>query len=215
MPGGKEDTCVMLKSYDELIKIDVKKYCKKRDGLDYLPWAKCVELLHENGAEVVRWEPIPDPETGSSLIMTKVEFKDKNGNTNRCYETRIRATIDDKVYEMQTPVMNGSSPVKDNSMSQQRVWNSMCRAFVKCVAINTGLGFNLWLKEEENEDPYIPETLERKASAAKIKTIKNLCCSHGIDGDVWVTTNGRTWETLTEKEAAQMLAAIKARYGDE
>ena len=205
----------MLKSYDDLRKIDVKKHCKKRDGLDYLPWAKCVGLLHENGAEVVRWEPIPDPETGSSLRMTKVEFKDKNGNTNRCYETRIRVTIDDKVYEMQTPVMNGSNPVKDNSMSQQRVWNSMCRAFVKCVAINTGLGFNLWLKEEENEDPYIPETLERKASVAKIKTIKNLCCSHGIDGDVWVTTNGRTWETLTEKEAAQMLSAIKARYGDE
>lgn len=205
----------MLKGFDELRKINVKPYCKKRDGMDYLNWAMCKKLLHENGAEVVHWEPIPDPETGSSLRMTKAEFKDKNGNTNRCYEARIRVTIDDKVYEMQTPVMNGSSPVKDNSMSQQRVWNSMCRAFVKCVAINTGLGFDLWLKEEANEDPYIPETLERKASAAKIKTIKNLCCSHGIDGDVWVTTNGRTWETLTEKEAAQMLAAIKARYGDE
>lgn len=205
----------MLKSYDELIKIDVKKYCKKRDGLDYLPWAKCVELLHENGAEVVRWEPIPDPETGSSLRMTKVEFKDKNGNTNRCYETRIRVTIDDKVYEMQTPVMNGSNPVKDNSMSQQRVWNSMCRAFVKCVAINTGLGFDLWVGEEDREEPYIPETLENLASQPKIKTIKNLCTQHGIDGDSWLAQNNRTWDTLTEREAAQMLGAIKQRYGDD
>mgnify|MGYP006066248703 CR=1 FL=1 len=160
-------------------------------------------------------EPIPDPATGSSLRMSSVEFKDKNGNTNRCYETRIRVVIDDKVYEMQTPVMNGANPVKDNSMSQQRVWNSMCRAFVKCVAINTGLGFDLWLEEEGKEDPYIPETLEKPASPAKIKTIKNLCTSHGIDGDLWIYNNGRTWETLTEKEAAQMLAAIKGRYGDE
>lgn len=205
----------MLKSYKELSKLDVKKYCKKRDGLDYLPWTACVKLLHENGAEVVRWEPIPDPVTGSSLIMSSQTFTDSKGNTNRCYETRIRVTIDDKVYEMQTPVMNGANPVKDNSMSQQRVWNSMCRAFVKCVAINTGLGFDLWLKEENGNDPYIPESLEKLASSAKIKTIKNLCASHGIDGDMWVLSNGKTWETLTEKEAAKMLTAINQRYGDE
>ena len=60
----------------------------------------------------------------------------------------LKVVIDDTEYEMQSPVMNGSNPVKDNSMSQQRVWNSMCRSFVKCVAIHTGLGFNLWLKEE-------------------------------------------------------------------
>lgn len=205
----------MLKSYNELRKIDVRPYCKKRDGLDYLNWATCVQLLHDNGAEVVRWEPIPDPVTGSSLIMSSQTFTDSKGNTNRCYETRIRVTIDDKAYEMQTPVMNGANPVKDNSMSQQRVWNSMCRAFVKCVAINTGLGFDLWLDEEKGQDPYIPETLEKLASPAKIKTIKNLCASHGIDGDSWVRGNEKTWETLTEKEAAQMLGAIKGRYGDE
>ena len=34
----------------------------------------------------------------------------------------------------------------------------MCRAFVKCVAIHTGLGFNLWLKEEYNKlEAKIPE----------------------------------------------------------
>ena len=36
-------------------------------------------------------------------------------------------------------------------MSQQRVWNSMTRSFVKAVAMYTGLGFDLWLKEEDNE----------------------------------------------------------------
>ena len=76
---------------------------------------------------------------------------DKNGVANRCYETKIEIHIDDKVYYMQSPVMNGANPVKDNSMSQQRVWNSMTRSFVKAVAMYTGLGFSLWLDEEETE----------------------------------------------------------------
>ena len=205
-----------LKSYDEMRKVDVKPYCEKRDGLDYLNWAMCIDLLHKNGANEVYWEPIPNEKTGNSLRMSDVVFTDKNNNTNRCYETRIRVVIDDKEYEMQTPVMNGANPVKDNSMSQKRVWNSMCRAFVKCVAIHTGLGFDLWLKEEYNNmENNIPETGEKLASEAKIKTIKNICISHGIDGDAWVAGNGKTWETLTEIESAQMLKALKARYGDD
>lgn len=42
----------MLKSYEELRNIDVKRFCKKRDGLDYLPWAICVKLLHDNGRKL-------------------------------------------------------------------------------------------------------------------------------------------------------------------
>lgn len=37
----------MLKSYDELRKIDVKPYCEKRDGLLYLNWAMCIDLLRK------------------------------------------------------------------------------------------------------------------------------------------------------------------------
>ena len=120
----------MLKSYDELRKIDVTPYCEERDNMKYLNWAKCIDLLHENGAEKVYFEPIPDEKTGSSLRMSENVFTDKNGATNRCYETRIKVVIDNDEYIMQSPVMNGSNPVKDNSMSQQRVWNSMCRSFV-------------------------------------------------------------------------------------
>lgn len=203
-----------LKSWAEMRKIDVKPYCKKRDGIEYLNWAKCIDLLHANGAETVYFEPVTLP-NGSSLIMSDAIFTDKNGVANRCYETKIKVVIDDKTYLMQTPVTNGPNPVKDNSMTQQRVWNSMCRGFVKCVAINTGLGFDLWVKEEAGQDLNIPQSLEKLASPAKIKTIQNMCTSHGIDGDAWVCGNGRTWETLTEGEAAKMLNALKERYGDE
>lgn len=206
----------MLKSYEEMRKIDVTPYCEERDGFTYLNWAKCMELLHENGAETVSWLPIPDPETGNSLRMSKQVFTDKSGNTNRCYETRICVEIDGKQYEMQTPVMNGSNPVKDNSMSQQRVWNSMCRAFVKCVAIHTGLGFDLWLKEEYNKlDAKIPGTGEKPATKAKKDTLEKLCVSHGIDLDTWVIGNGKTLDQLTEDDVAKMLNAIKKKYGDD
>lgn len=141
----------MLKPYDELRKIDVSAYTEKRDGADYLPYNRCIDLLHENGAEVVYFLPVQNPKTGGSLYESETVFEDKNGVKNRCYETRIEIHIDDKVYYMQSPVMNGANPVKDNSMSQQRVWNSMTRSFVKAVAMYTGLGFSLWLKEEEDE----------------------------------------------------------------
>lgn len=204
-----------LKSYKEMRGIDVKPYCEDRDGMLYLNWAKCIDLLHENGAEKVYWMPIPDEKTGSSLRMTDQTFTDKSGNTNRCYETRIKVVIDADEYEMQSPVMNGSNPVKDNSMSQQRVWNSMCRSFVKCVAIHTGLGFDLWLKEEMQ--PFgnaIPEC-EEKASAVQIMTIKDLCNKHKINVEYWLKTNNSTWDTLSAANAGNMLLAIKSKYGDE
>lgn len=141
----------MLKPYDELRKVDVSAYTEKRDNADYLPYNKCIDLLHEHGAETVYFLPVQNPKTGGSLYESETVFEDKNGVKNRCYETRIEIHIDDKVYYMQSPVMNGANPVKDNSMSQQRVWNSMTRSFVKAVAMYTGLGFNLWLKEEADE----------------------------------------------------------------
>lgn len=137
----------MLKGYKDLRNIDVSKWVEKRDGADYLNWAKVIDLLHENGAEKVYFEPVVN-ENGSSLYMTTQEYSDSKGNKNRVYETAVKIVIDDMEFIQRGPVMNGSNPVKDNSMSQQRLWNCQTRLFVKGVAIRTGLGFDLWLKDE-------------------------------------------------------------------
>lgn len=143
----------MIKSYAEMRTFDVTPYCDNREAKDdrgktvkvpYLNWAKCKELLHQNGAEVVYFEPCVNA-NGSSLFMSDQVFTDKNGNTNRCYEVRVKIVIDDLEFEAQYPLMNGSNPVKDNSLTQQRLWNAQTRAFVKGVAMRTGLGFGLWL----------------------------------------------------------------------
>lgn len=205
----------MLKSYEEMRQVDVTPYCEEREGMLYLNWAKCIDLLRENGAKKVYWEPVPDEKTGSSLRMTEKEFEDSKGNKNRCYETRIRVVIDDNEYYMQSPVMNGVNPVKDNSMSQQRVWNSMCRSFVKCVAIHTGLGFSLWLKEEMGAFKNVIPKEQKKATSAQIKTLKSLEEKHKLRLDMWIEQNGKTWETLTEEDAGNMLQQLKQRYGDD
>lgn len=203
----------MLKSYEEMRKIDVAPYCENRDGMTYLNWAKCIDLLHENGAEKVYWIPIPDPKTGSSLRMSDVAFEDKNKIQNRCYETRIKVVIDNDEYEFQAPVMNGANPVKDNSMSQQRVWNSMCRSFVKCVAIHTGLGFNLWLKEEYN--PYNSMPVEQaKPSVAQLKALKDICEKNSVNLEGWLIRQQRTEDTVTADEVGMMLRAMQERYGE-
>lgn len=203
----------MLKSYDELRKVDVSPYCEERDGMSYLNWAKCIDLLHQYGAEKVYWIPIPDPKTGNSLRMSDVAFEDKNKVINRCYETRIKVVIDDNEYEFQAPVMNGSNPVKDNSMSQQRVWNSMCRSFVKCVAIHTGLGFNLWLKEEFNPYNSMPSE-NAKPSKAQIKALVDICEKNNVNLDGWLIRQQRTMETVTADEVGMMFRAMQEKYGD-
>ena len=61
--------------------------------------------------------------------------------------------------------MNGSNPVYDNSLNQLRISNAHARAFVKGVAIHTGLGFSLWVDEEDAS----PEENLEQHSIMKIK----------------------------------------------
>lgn len=155
----------MLKNWNEMRSLDISKYVKKRDGADYLPWARCLKLLYENGAEKVTIRTLTDV-NGSSLFMSDQVFTDKNGGTNRCYEVRVEVIIDGNVYTFNYPVMNGINAVRDNLMNQNAVHKAQMRAFVKCVAINTGLGFDLWLDDADIE--YDTDDLS-KHSLASIK----------------------------------------------
>lgn len=141
----------MLKSWNEMRGLDISKYVKQRDKADYLPWASCLKLLYENGAENVSFRPLTN-EAGSSLFMSDQTFTDKNGGTNRCYEVRVEVVIDGKSFWISYPVMNGINPVRDTLMNQNAVHKAQMRAFVKAVAINTGLGFDLWLDDSDIEE---------------------------------------------------------------
>lgn len=141
----------MLKSWNEMRKIDISAYVKNRNKADYLPWADCLKLLYDHGAEEVRFEALVDA-NGSSLFMSEETFSAKDKGSNRCYEVRVKVTIDGKCYTMSYPVLNGIIAVRDASMDQNAVHKSQMRAFVKCVAINTGLGFDLWRDDSDIEE---------------------------------------------------------------
>jgi hypothetical protein len=132
----------------EMFNLDISQYVKKRDGADYLPWSTCLMLLYENGAESVIITP-QTTDNGSSLFMCDREFEDKHGGINRCYEVRVCVEIDHNPYWISYPVMNGINPVRDKGMNQNAVHKAQMRAFVKCVAINTGLGFKLWMDDSD------------------------------------------------------------------
>lgn len=147
----------MLKPYKELRQIDVLPYCDKRETKDergkkklvpYLNWAKCKDLLHENGAETVYYEPLLNA-NGSSLFMTTEPFTDSKGNRNRCFEVRVKIVIDDLEFIQNYPLLNGMYVVREDNVNQLRLSNAQARAFVKGVAIRTGLGFGLWVSEDE------------------------------------------------------------------
>ena len=155
----------MIKSFNEMRRVDVSNYIRQRDGADYLPWATVVDLLHEYGAEKVFFSPVYN-ENGSSLFMSDQTFTDSKGNVNRCYEVRIAVTVDDDTFVYSYPLLNGINPVKDNSLNQNVVFKAMARAFVKAIALRYGLGFSLWSKED------IEDTQEEDLSKHHLHAIK-------------------------------------------
>lgn len=205
----------MLKTYEEMRAVDVTPFCEDRDGYKYLNWARCIDLLHQHGAVKAYFEPIPNPQTGSSLYMTDREFANKSGVVNKVYETRIKVVVDDNEWVFQSPLLNGTNAVRDNSLDQLRVWTSMCRSFVKCIAIHTGLGFDLWLKEEEQVLDNVPIKEDSDPSKASLDLFKKLCKEHKLSYEAWLETVGRTEETVTASEVGRMLAALKREYGDD
>jgi len=141
--------------FEQMQKIDLSEYIQQRDGFDYVNWARIVDILHKNGAKTVFFTPIRNPETNSSLFYTDKVFGDTNKNGakfNSCYEVGVHIVIDDLEFDMWGPLTNGANPVQDNSLTQSRVWTCQTRLFVKGVALMTGLGFNLWLNEEEQNE---------------------------------------------------------------
>lgn len=183
------------KSFNEMLKVDVSKYVKNRDGVEYLPWAACKKLLHDCGAETVMFWPVPGDD-GSTLRKSEIAFPDKNGVVNRCYEVLVHIQVDGIQWETAYPVLNGNNPVKDNSMSQLRVHNAIRRAFVKGVAERTGLGFNLWLRDDdmpEEEDLSKHNILKCRQRLLELVTDK---LNSGLSMPVIADRLGRTEEEL-------------------
>lgn len=190
---------MLNKSFLEMAKVDISKYVKKRDGVEYLPWASCLYLLHQEGAENVEFYPVPGPD-GHTLRKTDKAFTNKSGNANMCYEVVMHIKVDDKEWDVTYPVVNGTNSVLDNSMNQIRVHSACKRALVKGVAERLGLGFSLWMDEDDLPDD--SNDLSRHSLLACRERLKELITSkinQGISLEIMADRLGMDADTLRSK----------------
>jgi hypothetical protein len=189
-----------LKPYAELVKLDVKPFCDSRKAKDdsgkqidvfYLNWAKCIELLYANGAESAYYVPLKA--SNGSYVFTHYETQNKDGRKTGCYFVEVNVMIDGKPYPMSYPLMNGSLVVYDDTLNQLRIDNAHKRAFVKAVAIFTGLGFELWSGDNDTDKATddlsvhsvsaIKERVERQLTGVMKRTgmsQSDICAALGI-----------------------------------
>ena len=147
-----------LKPYSELVRLDVLPHCDTRKAKDdngkmvdipYLNWGKCKSLLHENGAESVYFTPIKNDK--GSYVFAHYEVANKDGRKTGCYFVSVEIHIDDKTFVMDMPLLNGTLVIYEDTLNQLRIANCHARAFVKGVAIHTGLGFSLWSDDMDTD----------------------------------------------------------------
>lgn len=153
-----------IKSFSELVSLDLsgstsKKPIYKRDKstggykevgkLDYLNWADCLALLYANGAGRVLFGNVRSSADHPVFLL--------GGNIPF---VRVYVDVDGDRRELDYPVIDGSNDVTMDKLNQSDVHNATQRGFVKCVAINWGLGLSLWQREEKEEAKEPSENLE-------------------------------------------------------
>lgn len=143
----------MLKNFKDLSQIDVKttpkpmfkfneakRKMEKAGEIDTISWVDCLKALYENGAEKVIYENVQN-ENGGLL------FEDEN----KCLHIKVFVEIDGDRREIFYPVIDGTKDVSADKITQSDIYNAKQRAFVKCVAVNWGLGLKVWEKDDAEE----------------------------------------------------------------
>ena len=132
--------------------------------LKYLEWSTVLRLLYENGAQKVRFgavsltgyvqQPVPDI------------YEVSGGGHPAIYDTNggapfvnIFVDIDGERCYLRYPVISGSRVSEKPNQLQIHV--AEMRGFVKCVAVNWGLGLRLWNSEEEDLNKVKQEELNQ------------------------------------------------------
>lgn len=155
-----------LKPFKELFNVDISSETVARPvkrnskiTLDYLEWANCIKLLYEHGAEKVSYGMLKN-EKGYPCFY--------NHNGESPFVT-IWVDIDGERFEEDYPIINGMYPVANPT--QLDINKAKQRGFVKAIAINTGLGLSLWIKEEQtiNGNP----ELQQESSNNEMQTLNN------------------------------------------
>lgn len=177
-----------IKNFNELFKLDIAEHIKKKpiykkgqngqlvlapeeEWLDFIEWARVLVLLYDNDAEKVKFGIIPN-ETGHPI------FTNKN---NAAPFIKVFVEIDDRREEAYYPLISGNK--NESQDNQNAISFAEKRAFVKCVAINWGLGLKLWLDNEQKliENPVVID--EEKNRSLNARMLQLFQTAIGLLGD--------------------------------
>ncbi len=125
-------------TFEELYNLDITGRVKKNnDGLDYLNWLDCLMLLRKHFEKsYVKYDAISVqelPVSGNIVVVVYVQIGDRKES-----------------------IMYTDARSRDFEFIKQR-------AFVKCVAINWGLGLKLWEKADADPSPVGDVSVKSKA----------------------------------------------------
>lgn len=205
---------------DKMSKIDVQPYLFVKNGMKYLPWSRCEEILKLNAPDAIITE-ITFP---TEKIITAVIKETKEGKEYASHVTtiqmpyftdgktafvKIKLEIPsvDIVCETTLPIMdfkNQSIPVEKITMND--VNKSLKRCMVKCVAEGTLLGIGLWHKIETSENAAIENVKNAEKALTAIETFKAKI-AEGYDRDKLVSflrENYGTSNPSTIKDADEL-----------
>lgn len=134
-----------MKTFDYLYDIPVTN-TKIHQGYTYLPWEQCL-VQFRKAAELASLE----------FNFEATEWTPQSPSGDRYAIVHITVKADDREWKLAYPVMAGDLPIANPNSFDIHVAHQ--RAFVKCVAINSGFGLKLWVEKGGQEPPAEREDL--------------------------------------------------------
>lgn len=205
---------------DKMSKIDVKPYLFTKNGMVYLPWSRCEELLKLNAPDAIITEitfptekfittPIKETKEGKEYAshVTTVQMPYFTDGKTAFVKVRLEIPSVGIICETTLPIMdfkNQSIPIEKITMND--VNKSLKRCMVKCVAEGTLLGIGLWHKEETSESAAIENVKNAEKANSAIETFKAKI-AEGYDRDKlvsWLKANYGTSNPATIKDADKL-----------
>lgn len=205
---------------DKMSKIDVQPYLFVKNGMKYLPWSRCEELLKLNAPDAVITEitfptdkfitaPIKESKEGKEYAshVTTVQMPYFTDGKTAFVKIKLEIPSVEIICETTLPIMdfkNQSIPIDKITMND--VNKSLKRCMVKCAAEGTLLGIGLWHKEETSESAAIENVKKAEKANAAIETFKAKI-AEGYDREKlgsWLKINFGTSNPQTIKDADEL-----------
>ena len=201
---------------DKMSKIDVQPYLFVKNGMKYLPWSRCEELLKLNAPDAVITEitfptdkfitaPIKEAKEGKEYAchVTTAQMPYFTDGKTAFVKIRLEIPSVEIVCETTLPIMdfkNQSIPIDKITM------NDVNKSLKRCMVKGTLLGIGLWHKEETSESAAIENVKKAEKANTAIEAFKSKI-AEGYDRDKlasWLKANFGTNNPNTIKDIDEL-----------